>query len=170
VVRGDVIVGNATPSWTRLAVGASNTFLRSNGTDVSWASPATVFATLTVRTSLTCGVATIYAAPMYHACNATEATVDYALPAALTVSGIACIQVTDSSCTTRFTLRQNTATVGGGAPTFQCTDTNRSGCSDTTGSAAYAANDTIDVLVEDTGATCTDAACEVFCTISYTIP
>lgn len=36
VVRGDVIIGNATPKWSRLAIGASNTFLRSDGTDVSW--------------------------------------------------------------------------------------------------------------------------------------
>lgn len=40
VVRGDVIIGNATPAWSRLAVGASGTFLRSNGTDVSWGTDA----------------------------------------------------------------------------------------------------------------------------------
>jgi len=107
---------------------------------------------------------------MYHACNATEATADYALPSALTVTGLACMQDTDATCTMRYTLRQNTATVGGGAPTFQCTEVNRAGCSDITGSAAYAANDKIDVLAEDTGATCTDAANQIQCTISYTVP
>ena len=38
VVRGDVIVGNSTPRWSRLAVGAASTFLKSDGTDVSWGS------------------------------------------------------------------------------------------------------------------------------------
>ncbi len=36
VVRGDVIIGNATPAWSRLPVGAAGSFLSSNGTDVSW--------------------------------------------------------------------------------------------------------------------------------------
>ena len=36
VVRGDVIIGNATPKWSRLAVGAADTFLRTDGTDVAW--------------------------------------------------------------------------------------------------------------------------------------
>lgn len=36
VVRGDVIIGNATPAWSRLALGASGTVLRSNGTDAAW--------------------------------------------------------------------------------------------------------------------------------------
>lgn len=36
VVRGDVIVGNATPKWARLAKGTAGQFLRSDGTDVSW--------------------------------------------------------------------------------------------------------------------------------------
>lgn len=36
VVRGDVIIGNATPKWSRLAVGAAYAVLGSDGTDVSW--------------------------------------------------------------------------------------------------------------------------------------
>lgn len=36
VTRGDVIIGNSTPNWSRLAIGGSGNFLRSNGTDVSW--------------------------------------------------------------------------------------------------------------------------------------
>jgi hypothetical protein len=36
VVRGDLIVGNSTPKWSRFAVGANNTLLKSNGTDPSW--------------------------------------------------------------------------------------------------------------------------------------
>ena len=40
VVRGDLIVGNATPKWARLAVGAAARVLRSDGTDVAWAQVA----------------------------------------------------------------------------------------------------------------------------------
>lgn len=37
VVRGDVIVGQGSPAtWTRLGIGANNTFLGSNGTDATW--------------------------------------------------------------------------------------------------------------------------------------
>lgn len=36
VVRGDVIIGNSTPKWSRLAIGANGTVLSSNGTDVVW--------------------------------------------------------------------------------------------------------------------------------------
>lgn len=36
VVRGDVIVGNSTPAWARVAVGGANTVLHSDGTDTSW--------------------------------------------------------------------------------------------------------------------------------------
>ena len=36
VVRGDVMVGNATPKWSRLAKGTSGYFFMSNATDVAW--------------------------------------------------------------------------------------------------------------------------------------
>jgi hypothetical protein len=36
VVRGDLFIGNATPKWARLAVGAANAVLSSDGTDVAW--------------------------------------------------------------------------------------------------------------------------------------
>jgi hypothetical protein len=39
VVRGDVIVGNPTPKWSRLPIGLADKFLRSDGTDVNWSSP-----------------------------------------------------------------------------------------------------------------------------------
>lgn len=38
VVRGDIVVGNATPKWARVAKGAAQTILRSDGTDPSWSS------------------------------------------------------------------------------------------------------------------------------------
>ena len=38
VVRGDVIVGNSTPKWSRLAIGTAGQVLASNGTDVVWSS------------------------------------------------------------------------------------------------------------------------------------
>ncbi len=36
VVRGDVIIGNSTPKWSKLAIGGANTILKSNGTDPAW--------------------------------------------------------------------------------------------------------------------------------------
>jgi len=36
VVRGDIPVGNATPKWARLPIGAAGTVLRSDGTDPAW--------------------------------------------------------------------------------------------------------------------------------------
>lgn len=37
VSRGSLIVGNTTPAWSELVIGAANRVLRSNGTDASWA-------------------------------------------------------------------------------------------------------------------------------------
>jgi hypothetical protein len=56
VVRGDVIVGNSTPAWARLARGSANAFLRTDGTDVAWSTgflAITAAKTLTVQNSLT---------------------------------------------------------------------------------------------------------------------
>lgn len=36
VVRGDLQIGNATPEWSRVALGAADTFLGSDGTDAAW--------------------------------------------------------------------------------------------------------------------------------------
>lgn len=36
VVRGDLILGNNTPKWARLALGAAGYVLRSDGTDAAW--------------------------------------------------------------------------------------------------------------------------------------
>ncbi len=36
VTRGALVVGNSTPAWARLAIGANATFLRSDGTDAAW--------------------------------------------------------------------------------------------------------------------------------------
>lgn len=36
VVRGDLIVGNATPKWARLAVGSAGRVLKADGTDAAW--------------------------------------------------------------------------------------------------------------------------------------
>ena len=41
VLRGALIVGNATPAWSRMSIGAAGTLLRSDGVDASWASLAT---------------------------------------------------------------------------------------------------------------------------------
>lgn len=44
--RGDLIAGNATPLWARLAIGASGAVLRSNGTDPAWSTDGTGLTTL----------------------------------------------------------------------------------------------------------------------------
>lgn len=36
VLRGDIVIGNSTPAWSRLGVGTSSKFLRSDGTDPAW--------------------------------------------------------------------------------------------------------------------------------------
>jgi hypothetical protein len=36
VVRGDIIIGNSTPKWSRLARGSSGAFIRNDGSDVQW--------------------------------------------------------------------------------------------------------------------------------------
>lgn len=36
VTRGDVLCGNSTPRWARVAIGGAGTFLRSDGTDCAW--------------------------------------------------------------------------------------------------------------------------------------
>jgi len=38
VVRGDILVGNSTPKWSRLAKGVAGKYIRSDGTDPSWQS------------------------------------------------------------------------------------------------------------------------------------
>ena len=42
VSRGSIIYGNSTPAWTELIVGAANSLLMSDGTDIAWATSPTV--------------------------------------------------------------------------------------------------------------------------------
>ena len=37
VVRGDLVLGNSTPKWSRLAIGLTKKYLKSDGTDAAWA-------------------------------------------------------------------------------------------------------------------------------------
>ncbi len=46
VARGAVIIGNATPKWSRLTVGSAGNFLRSDGADVSWGVDGSALTTL----------------------------------------------------------------------------------------------------------------------------
>ena len=46
VTRGSIIYGNATPKWDELVVGGADTFLGSDGTDVSYRTAAQVMASL----------------------------------------------------------------------------------------------------------------------------
>jgi hypothetical protein len=42
VVRGDLIIGNSTPKWSRLAVGTTFQLLGTDGTDTKWLTPLTL--------------------------------------------------------------------------------------------------------------------------------
>lgn len=42
VARGSLIVGNSTPKWAPLPLGAANTVLKSNGTDAAWSAIQTL--------------------------------------------------------------------------------------------------------------------------------
>ena len=46
VTRGSIIYGNSTPAWDELTIGAADTFLGSDGTDVSYRTAAQVMASL----------------------------------------------------------------------------------------------------------------------------
>lgn len=46
VSRGSIIIGNDTPAWSELVVGAANAFLGTDGTDVAWRSAADSMAAL----------------------------------------------------------------------------------------------------------------------------
>lgn len=54
VVRGDLIIGNSTPKWARLGVGAANSVLTANGNDPAWSTTPTV-AALTTTGAATIG-------------------------------------------------------------------------------------------------------------------
>lgn len=42
IARGAIIVGNATPKWSKLTIGAAATILRSDGTDASWSATTNI--------------------------------------------------------------------------------------------------------------------------------
>jgi hypothetical protein len=60
VVRGDVLRGDATPDWNRLALGTQGFFFKSDGTDANWQRISAQ--TVTVGPSTTCDYATLGAA------------------------------------------------------------------------------------------------------------
>jgi hypothetical protein len=46
VTRGAVLVGNSTPAWSRLTIGAAGRFLRSDGTDAAWSTDGSALTAL----------------------------------------------------------------------------------------------------------------------------
>lgn len=74
VVRGDVIVGNSTPKWARLAKGAAKTVLRSDGTDVAYASKDTLCAEFTTTATGNVDDLDFSNADLIRFNNATDAT------------------------------------------------------------------------------------------------
>lgn len=55
VVRGDLIVGNSTPKWASLAVGAANRVLRSDGSDPNWGQVSDAFISDVTEAKITDG-------------------------------------------------------------------------------------------------------------------
>lgn len=160
VVRGDVIVGNSTPKWSRLGIGAARTYLKSDGTDASWVDgPA---ATYNVGGSTTCGDAAVFMGTA--ACDATESNTTFAIPTDWIVTAMYCTQLTDTSCNTRFTLRDDGANA---SATVQCSITNVGKCSTTGLSTTLASGSLVSIEVEDTSATCSSTI-QVGCTVVYT--
>ena len=53
VTRGSIIYGNATPKWDELVIGAADTFLGSDGTDLSYRSAGQVMASLSAEAAAT---------------------------------------------------------------------------------------------------------------------
>jgi hypothetical protein len=47
VSRGSIIYGDSTPAWNELIVGGANTFLKSDGTDISWQTISSGFTNIT---------------------------------------------------------------------------------------------------------------------------
>lgn len=50
VVRGDIVVGNSTPKWARLAKGSANSVLWGDGTDTTWSTTPVIATSITVPT------------------------------------------------------------------------------------------------------------------------
>lgn len=90
VVRGDVIIGNATPAWSRLAVGSAGNMLRSNGTDVSWGTDASALTNIPAA-NLTGTVAAISGVNLtnLNATNLASGTVPLARLSGITTSQLA---------------------------------------------------------------------------------
>ncbi len=72
VVRGDVVVGNATPAWSRLARCASGSYLGSNGTDTTCLTSAAGFTA--IPAGQITGTASAFVGTAITALNATNLT------------------------------------------------------------------------------------------------
>lgn len=156
VVRGDVIVGNSTPKWSRLAIGSSGKVLTSNGTDVSWQTPSTPTTTDILTPfgddgCFTGGSGTSYFMSSISAlCNTTESVVQMIIPYAMTVTRLYCYQSTDTSCHATFTARDDGANVTGAT----CSLTTTGQCDSGAISQAVASGSLIDIEVDETTGDC----------------
>jgi len=62
VVRGDLMIGNSTPKWARLAKGTSGYVLKAGADDISWVDPATVFGSASFYIDCSGGTSDTYGA------------------------------------------------------------------------------------------------------------
>lgn len=82
VARGSIVIGNATPKWSALAIGASGTYLRSDGTDGAWTAisaadiagltPGVILTVLYDASGATSGSATTFTVPDFYEANTTR--------------------------------------------------------------------------------------------------
>ena len=163
---GDILVRNAT-DLTPFAVGAAATgsvlsVSTSAAQKVTWRS--TLFYMPMIGTG-NCGIATGYLGGS-GGCNATESNVASPLNSApVTVTSFTCNQTVDTTCVVDFQLRRT----GGDVAGWTCSTTNIAACTYSTGTAAYAATDTIDIKLVDHNTTWTDTI-SVVCAVYGTSP
>lgn len=107
-----------------------------------------------------CGIATAYIGPGTD-CNATETSVDFVVHGAITLTGLSCTQIEDTTCSTLIaTVRDDAADTA-----ITCTTTNADTCT-ITGSVAVAEDSLVALkLVDSSG--CTDGV-RVQCVLTYT--
>lgn len=107
----------------------------------------------------TCGTATSYMSP-FGTCNATETSADFPVHGAVTLVGLACTQIQDTTCTMVFTVRDDAVSTAA-----TCTTTNADTCN-WSGSVAVAEDSLVAVMaVDSTG--CTDGS-RMECVLTFT--
>ena len=125
---------------------------------------------MTINASTDCGDGTVYFSPGVTTCNATETTGDWPAIQPMTITGLWCQQLSDSTCTPSFTVRKSaadtdfTCTTGGAITTGSCNDVAFSTA------ASFNAGGLFAIKVVDTVPNCDDNGIAVTCTVEFVTP